>query len=216
MLAAYTIDMIHIWNHIVDSIFPPSPSLIILRQYSDTSYSTYYEPHQVSDTIALSRYQSPLIKASITAGKFEHNLEALKDLGALLRTHLAKQSSIWTPEHTLLVPIPLHPKRARERGYNQVEVILHAATKHTAWRVVPLLKKTHNVSPQSHLKRAERLTHLNDVFAYAPVDLDWDHIHTVILTDDVVTTGSTLETARKLLVNHLPKHVMVQTLAIAH
>lgn len=208
--------MIHIWQRIVDGIFPPSPSLLILRQYGSVPYTNYYVPQKVGGTIALSSYQSPLIKASITAGKFEHNTRALMSLGTLLRVHLSKQIETYPPESTILVPVPLHPKRVRERGYNQVDMILQASISDTTYRIVPLLVRTSNTSPQSHLKRAERLSHLNGAFAYINRRIDWQSVQAVILVDDVMTTGSTLEAARAVLLPHLPKHVTLHTLAIAH
>jgi predicted amidophosphoribosyltransferase len=208
--------MIHIWRYIVDSIFPPSPSLLTLRQYKDIPYANYYKPTHVGDTITLSPYQSPLIKASITAGKFEHNISALVSLGTLLKAYLRNNAATFPPERTILVHIPLHPKRERERGYNQVDIILRAAIDQTPYRIVPLLVRTSNTSPQSHLKRAERLSHLQGVFAYAHCRLDWQSVDTVILVDDVMTTGSTLESARAALLPHIPVHVTLHTLAIAH
>jgi ComF family protein len=208
--------MIHIWQRIIDGIFPPSQSLLTLRQYRDVSYVRYYEPQRVGQTTALSSYQSPLIKASITAGKFEHNSRALRSLGLLLRTHFENHRDLYPPSHTILVPVPLHPKRMRERGYNQVDIILQAAVVDTTYHVVPLLSRTSNTSPQSHLKRHDRLTHLDGVFAYSSRSVDWDTIEHVILVDDVITTGSTLTSASNTLAPHLPKHVTLHTLAIAH
>jgi ComF family protein len=208
--------MIHIWRRIVDGVFPPSPSLLILRQYNDVPYINYYAPQRIGDAMTLSSYQSPLIKASITAGKFEHNISALVSLGTLLKAHLSNHAATYPPERTILVPVPLHSKRERERGYNQVDIILRAATNQTPYRTVPLLVRTSNTSPQSHLKRSERLSHLQGVFAYTNCHTDWQSVDTVILVDDVMTTGSTLDSARAALLTYLPTHVTLHTLAIAH
>jgi ComF family protein len=208
--------MIHIWQRIMDGVFLPSSSLLILRQYSGVPYTNYYAPQIIGDTMTLSSYQSPLIKASITAGKFEHNIKALKDLGEILHAHLMSHQDKYPANTTLLVPIPLHPQRMKERGYNQVEIILKAAARNTEYRIANLLTRIKNTSPQSHLKRAERLSHLNDAFAFAERTINWDSVTTVLLIDDVVTTGSTLEAARAVLALHIPKPVTLQTLAIAH
>lgn len=216
MLATYTMNMIHIWRNLIDTIFPPSPSLRILRECAHIPTCQYYAPHRVGDVIALSHYQTPFIKASITAGKFEHNLSALETIGELLREYVCHMSPPPIPERTIFVPIPLHPKREHERGYNQVTIILKAATAQSHWHILPLLQKTQNISPQSHLKRAERLSHLDNVFMFRPAVINWEQITTVILVDDVITTGSTLIAAKKVLLAHLPKHVTLHTLAIAH
>jgi ComF family protein len=208
--------MIHIWQRIVDGVFPPSSSLLILRQYGGVPYTNYYAPQIIGDTMTLSSYQSPLIKASITAGKFEHNIKTLKDLGEILHAHLMSHQDKYPANTTLLVPIPLHPQRMKERGYNQVEIILKAAARNTEYRIANLLTRTKNTSPQSHLKRAERLSHLNGVFAYTNRHINWQSVDIVVLVDDVMTTGSTLESARAALLPHLPTHVTLHTLAIAH
>jgi ComF family protein len=208
--------MIHIWHRLLDFVFPPSLSLLVLRQYRAIPYTNWYAPQNVNGTTALSSYQSPLIKASITAGKFEHNTRALESLGTVLSMYLQEHTALYPPETTILVPVPLHPKRERERGYNQVTVILEAATRHSPYRNLPLLVRTTDTTPQSHLKRTERLSHLKNVFAYRHSRLDWNSVEHVILVDDVTTTGSTLQSARSALQPHLPKHVRLHTLAIAH
>ncbi len=208
--------MIHIWQKIIDAIFPPSTSLIVLRQFKNIPYDGYYEKKTINSVTVLSSYQSPLIKASITAGKFEHNQTALANLGKILRLHLNKETSS-LPEHsTVFVPIPLHPKRELKRGYNQVETVLKAALQNTSYRITPLLKRTVNTSPQSHLNRTERLKHLQNVFAYRRLTIDWETITTVVLIDDVLTTGSTLEAAHETLIPHLPSHVQLHMIALAH
>lgn len=208
--------MIHIWRTITDICFPPSPALITLRQYDAQSYHHHYEPRTVENITILCRYQSPLIKACITAGKFEHNIDALKDIGQLLHRHLTEHTATYPPANTLLTAIPLHPKRECERGYNQVQIIIDAARAGTAYRTCTLLDRSTNTTPQSHLKRSERLTHVADAFRYRAPAIDWRHITQVILVDDVMTTGSTLKAAYNTLAPALPKGVKLHVVAIAH
>ncbi len=207
--------MIHIWQTCLDFLFPPSESLLLLRAFRNTDLRMYYKPTHGNTITTLSRYTEPFIKASITAGKFEHNEGALKRLGVLLTHHL-NESTRWQPADTIFVPIPLHTERQAKRGYNQVAVLLKAGLAGTDFRIYQLLERTKNTSPQSHLARADRLSHLKDAFAYRSQKIDWAAIRRVVLVDDVSTTGSTLEAGRAALRAHLPKHVEIQLLAFAH
>lgn len=208
--------MIHIWQTCLDFLFPPSESLLVLRAFQATDPLTYYKPTHPHNITALSLYGEPFIKASITAGKFEHNEGALKRLGVLLHHHLTETATYWQPVDTIFVPIPLHTERQAKRGYNQVAVLLKAGLVGTDFRIYQLLERTKNTSPQSHLARADRLSHLKDAFACRPQKIDWTAIRRVVLVDDVSTTGSTLEAGRATLRAHLPKHVEIQLLAFAH
>ncbi|MFN3693081.1 MAG: ComF family protein [Candidatus Paceibacteria bacterium] len=208
--------MIHIWHTCLDFWFPPSESMLLLRAFRDVDLRLYYAPIRSNNGTTLSHYSEPFIKASITAGKFEHHEIALKRLGGLLRQHLTETVTHWLPTDTIFVPIPLHPKRQAKRGYNQVTVLLKAGLADTDFRIYQLLERIKNTSPQSHLSRDNRLTHLKGAFAYRPQKIDWATVRRVVLVDDVSTTGSTLKAGKATLKANIPKHIEIQLLAFAH
>ncbi len=208
--------VIHIFIRVLDFIFPPSPSYLTLRDTTDEAWPSCLNPQMVGTTLCLAHYTNPVIKAAVTAGKFEHNTNALARLGITLRTYLDQSETSLPPRTTVFVPIPLHHTRQRERGYNQVAEIVKAGTKNTSYRILPLLRRTRATSPQSHLKRAERLSHLDGVFTYANQTINWNSVTVVVLIDDLMTTGSTLTTAATVLRSHLPPHVTLVTMALAH
>ncbi len=208
--------VIHIFTRVIDFVFPPSPSYERLRRTPLSHWQSCLRQYVIGETICLSNYADPSIKAAITAGKFEHNTNALALLGITLRTYLDQSETSLPPRTTVFVPIPLHHTRQRERGYNQVAEIVKAGTKNTSYRILPLLRRTRATSPQSHLKRAERLSHLDGVFTYANQTINWNSVTVVVLIDDVMTTGSTLTTAATVLRSHLPPHVTLVTMALAH
>lgn len=89
----------------------------------------------------------------------------------------------------LLVPVPLHPRRVRRRGYNQAVLLAEALAAHTGLAVRPaLLERTRDTRSQVGLSRAERRANVGG--AFAPLEpLDGQR---VLLVDDVCTTGATL------------------------
>jgi competence protein ComFC len=103
------------------------------------------------------------------------------------------------PPIDLLVPIPLHRSRIRERGFNQAELI----AKHLSRRWnIPLhnaLIRSRATSPQAQLDRQERLTHLSDAFTMSPSSVEHIRDKVIGLIDDVATTGTTLNECAKVL-----------------
>ncbi len=91
---------------------------------------------------------------------------------------------------SLIVPIPLHTIRSRERGYDQSLIIAQQISKETK---VPLrsdlIRRIRNTKPQSHLSDAERLTNLTG--AFTPIVSDQPLPKSVLLVDDVIHTGAT-------------------------
>jgi ComF family protein len=100
---------------------------------------------------------------------------------------------------SVLVPVPLHPARRRERGYNQSEVLSRAIARLSKSAVFPrALVRTRNTPPQAALGREKRLGNVAGSLAAGTFSgMKSGH---VVLVDDVVTTGSTLrECAQALL-----------------
>lgn len=99
----------------------------------------------------------------------------------------------------LLVPVPVHAARRRERGYDQAELIAAAAaaTLRVTW--VGALERTRATTAQYHLDRRHRAANVADAFAVRPEARAVVRDRWVVLVDDVVTTGSTLCAAGEAL-----------------
>jgi ComF family protein len=108
----------------------------------------------------------------------------------------------FSPREILLVPVPLHISRARERGFNQIEIVLKALPAEfrdgTFSRLAPeTLVRVRPTKAQTKLHRTERIKNVVGAFAVSdPVRVKTSHI---ILVDDVATTGATLVNAGKPL-----------------
>ena len=108
--------------------------------------------------------------------------------------------------------IPLHGSKIKKRGYNQVELLAKGLGKKLNIQVQDFLIRTRNTKPQFGLKRGERKENVRDAFLSRPVQNLKNQ--TVFLVDDVVTTGSTLLEAAKVLKKAGASKVYGITLAI--
>jgi competence protein ComFC len=112
-------------------------------------------------------------------------------LAGPLAPFLAFVLSAMSFDRPVLVPVPLHAAKRRERGYNQSELLSYGVSRLTAIEVARrAVVRIRNTSAQAGLDGDERLKNMKGAFAAAPEgSLAGRH---VILIDDVVTTGATL------------------------
>lgn len=134
-------------------------------------------------TFAALDYRFP-VDALLHACKYRGQLGIAQLLGQLLAMHLALDSS---PD--ALIPMPLHPTRLRERGFNQAVEIARPVAQRLG---IPLelngVLRIRPTAAQAGLSLRERQRNLRHAFACTR---DWTGCH-VILIDDVMTTGATL------------------------
>lgn len=98
-----------------------------------------------------------------------------------------------------IVPVPLHPSRQRSRGFNQAELLAVALGEELELPVRLLLKKQKRTMDQKSLGRLERRKNVQDAFSIDAEELGEDIPKSVLLVDDVVTTGSTLSACAAVL-----------------
>lgn len=100
-------------------------------------------------------------------------------------------------EADALVPIPLHPKRRRRRGFNQAELIAKGLGRKLGIPVYNrLLLRVKKTRPQKELSQQERRSNLKNAFQAVQNDV---RLKKVILVDDIYTTGSTIDAAAEVL-----------------
>lgn len=148
-----------------------------------------------SATHAPLRYAEPVDRL-LTELKFGQRLAAGRCLSALLLENARLVA--FCADIDLALPVPLHPRRLRERGYNQALELLRPIT--AALRLplaIDALRRERETTPQTGLDAVARRRNLRGAFA---VDGDAVAGRCVLLMDDVVTTGTTAsEAARALL-----------------
>lgn len=127
--------------------------------------------------------------------KYRHVFSLDEILVKMLLDHYPSQM----PEFDLLTSIPLHPKRYRERGYNQAEIIarLFGQKKHLAFSG-RLLVRNRQTLPQMSIKNFKtRRKNIVGAFSYAnKIPIGGKNI---AIVDDVATTGATISEAAKVL-----------------
>jgi ComF family protein len=97
----------------------------------------------------------------------------------------------------VIVPVPLHPARQRERGFNQASLLADLLSAHTSIPCSPQLKRIRYTTTQTALDRSERMENLHNAFRLRK-NADVRGLR-VLLVDDVLTTGSTLNECARIL-----------------
>jgi ComF family protein len=162
-------------------------------------------PPPFTTTLAPLLYAPPFSHL-ISAFKFQHQLHLAAALGRLF----VQQMPPGHPLPDLIVPVPLHPERIRERGFNQslelarsLATALHlATTEHGCRRVIA-------TPPQRGLDQLARRKNLRQAFRADP---SVEGLHLALL-DDVITTGATVTAASQSLLKAGARQVEVWALA---
>ena len=136
------------------------------------------------------RYQEP---TSSLIHRFKY--EGCFALAEPLARHLIAVWPTWEQPPDLIVPIPLHPRRRRRRGYNQSELLAAPLARALGLPMNPrALQRVRHTAPQVGLGPEER--HANVRGAFAAADAGGRR---VLLIDDVLTTGATMRAAAEAL-----------------
>lgn len=136
------------------------------------------------------------IETAIHAFKFKNQPGLSGTLSRLLYEELDKHGK--TPEVDFIVPVPMHSRKKRQRGYNQSELIAKQLGVYLNKEVrTDILIKTRYTRPQSRLKRRDRIYNLEGAFSVTPEA--FIEGKRILLVDDVLTTGTTINTCAKIL-----------------
>lgn len=144
--------------------------------------------------------------------KYRGNRKAGLYLGRLLGQVLKK--GVFS-ECDLMLPVPLHRRKLRQRGYNQSELIARGASEITG---IPLAgdiirRKTYTNS-QTNMNRQERFENMEKAFSLGKSTLKLQG-KKILIIDDIITTGATLEACSKLLLDNFDCSVYVASLCYA-
>jgi ComF family protein len=156
------------------------------------------EAHELSgiEITTLMNYRSEAAQDTVRALKYDNSSHAARLCAALLADYLREEiASIraLSPRAVVLVPVPLHALRERERGFNQIARVLALLPDEfkdgSVSRIDAVsLKRVRETKQQTHLSKRERSANVRGAFK---ADDACNGIHAIII-DDVATTGATL------------------------
>ena len=142
----------------------------------------------------------------VKALKYRFVKVAAMDIGRMMAVYLEQRVSLLRVRQadTIITAVPLHPKRLRWRGFNQAELIAeNISSKLGLAYQNDILSRTVYKKPQADIKdRNERIKNAENIFHLVVEPLSADkqlESKTILLIDDVATTGSTLDDAARVL-----------------
>ena len=145
---------------------------------------------------------------------FKH-ADHLHILPSFLPWLITAGTDIW-PKADMFIPVPLHPWRLIKRRYNQAAIIADALAKHMnrpCYKAV--LKRVRYTRSQGHMSRSEREENMKNAFAVPDKKCALIDGKSVVLVDDVHTTGATVRSCAKILLESGASSVHIITIARA-
>ncbi|MCX6966927.1 MAG: ComF family protein [Verrucomicrobia bacterium] len=124
-----------------------------------------------------------------------------------------KDPRLQTPACDRIVPVPLHPTRERERGFNQAHILAEGLARRSGIPLAHCLKRIRYTTTQTIFDREERMENLRGAFQLRQ-SAQVRNLH-LLLIDDVLTTGSTVDECARVLRDAGAASVRVATVARA-
>lgn len=201
----------NIFESIISTVFPPrclscrtpigSYERGELCDRCECSIAPFPHPFYIKKDMlvfAYARYGNIAVKSIIYGLKYKRK-QRIGDYVA--RLMLKKIPRMILPADTMVIPIPLHRKKFRERGFNQSALIARELARHLQFTVYEnILFRVKKTKPQSaFLKPADRKLNIANCFAVPRNERRALRGKTVLLVDDIFTSGNTVFEAEKIL-----------------
>lgn len=213
-----------LWEIVLDLLFPPPVAIGRFRTLTAEQLArTVINPYVVREVTCLAPlpFTNDMVRTSVHAAKYHRHTHAAQLLGYVLAPFVAEELAdrrmLGTFTRPLVVPVPLHRARMRERGFNQAERIAEALIQELGKDSLVLspsvLERTKNTEHQTRLSaRKMRLENMRNVFFVR--DVGAVRNQDILLVDDVITTGATLRAGRDALLEAGAREVLC--VAVAH
>ena len=150
------------------------------------------------------------LREAVHLFKYQGRTEMVRPLSGYMSEHL--EPPFYPPEADVILPVPLHLKRLKERGFNQALLLAKALFRPWPGMIrFDLLLRERWTEPQINLKGAERRKNVREAFSVP--DRSEIQGRRVMLVDDVFTTGATVGECARILKKAGAAQVLVLTLA---
>ena len=152
-----------------------------------------------------------MIQDAIHALKYKNQPKIGYEMGKILGTHL-KKHSIYT-SCDAVVPVPLHSKKQRQRGYNQAMYIARGVGESMGIPAISnVVVRQRMTTSQTRKTRLHRMRNMKEGFAVnTPEKIEGKHI---LLVDDVLTSGATLDFCGQVILQQKNTQLSLATLAM--
>jgi len=155
----------------------------------------------------------PTLRQAIHLFKYERKIVMARHFAELMKDTVPTLFEL--SDYNYLIPVPLHKKRYKERGFNQSELLAHELKNLFDIQIhLGNLVRVNDTKPQFSLEtREEKLANVQGAFkVQEPEEIEWKNI---LLVDDIFTTGATVSEIAKTLLGAGANRVDVLTLARA-
>jgi ComF family protein len=149
--------------------------------------------------VSILDYQKEQVKKLIQKFKYDYVEDLSTPISRIIKNFQENFPDAF-PKKGIVVPVPLHIKRYKQRGFNQASIIAEKLAKHYDFELKDLLRRNKNTNKQADLDKQQRQENIKGAFELKQ-QKNISH-NSVILVDDVFTTGSTLNECAKVLKQH--------------
>ena len=163
-----------------------------VKEEEEYCYDCRHKEHYFKQGAALFPYE--YIRLSLYRFKYSGRMEYASFYGRQMAYRLEEKWRQWKPE--ALVPVPLHRRKKKKRGYNQAELI--ACELAGYWNIpviTNLVVRCKNTRPMKEIVGTDRQNNLKKAFKLGTNDVK---LNTIIIIDDIYTTGSTIDAISKV------------------
>ena len=170
----------------------------------------YYGDRFFKKHLYIFKYED-IIREKIIKFKFENEAYLYRTFAQAVLNN--KENIKFIEEYDYLIPVPIHKRRKKQRGYNQSELIARAINDNikSIKLQTNILIKDKNIVPQSTLNQNERIENIKNV--YKILNKEKIKNKKILILDDIFTTGSTVNECSRILKEAGAKKIGVLTIA---
>ena len=181
-----------------------------VKEEEEYCYDCRRKEHYFQQGAALFPYE--YIRVSLYRFKYSGRVEYARFYGGQMAAFFEGKRREWKPE--ALVPVPLHRSKLKKRGYNQAELIARELAGHWGIPVVNnLVVRCKNTRPMKEIVGTDRQNNLKKAFKLGANDVK---LNTIIIIDDIYTTGSTIDAVAKVCRQAGIKNIYFLTVSVGY